>query len=186
MNSAEIIFPASLWAARDSAIAAFCSGTTDIPAEKKLEGWLLSDKAYMELSDGDNAFGMLCDLRYEDCEIREWLQLEAGETVGDLERIRFARERMRYIREYGTDAVHVDARVMKDNQGRQVIVGLSSAIMGQGEIDFKWLGLFESKDSMIKSIIKKGYAIESFLPGRKKFDHYTDTELLIIMSSSNM
>ena len=177
----ELSIPVRLWDARDAAVAGFIAENRDVNAEKAIEDWLLSDEGYSERMDGDEAFGILCELRNDDCEIRNQLELEDTHQIGDLERITFARETMRYMQDYGTDATHIDARLISDTMGRKVTLGLSSVSGGQGGIIFQWLGLFKNQDALIESLLNQGYAVDNFLPNGKTFDHYTDHEILEIM-----
>lgn len=177
----ELNIPVHLWDARDAAVAGFIAENRDANAEKAIEDWLLSDEGYSERMDGDEAFGILCELTNDDCEIRDQLELEDTHQIGDVERVTFARETMRYMRDYGTDATHIDARLISDTMGRQVTLGLSSVSGGQGGIIFQWIGLFKNQDALIESLHNEGYAVDSFLPNSKNFDHYTDHEILDIM-----
>ena len=182
----ELKVPNDLWQARDAAIAGFLAGSPNTEAEMALEDWLLSDEAYSERLEGDDAFGVLCYLRYDDCEIRARLDLVDTHPVGEAERIKFARDEICYTKENGTDATHIDARLLSNALGGQVILGLSSDMLGQGGMDFKWIGLFVSKDALTKTMLEKGYAVISFLPDGKGFDDYSDQELLSIMESSSL
>ena len=177
----ELNIPVHLWDARDAAVAGFLLGQPDKSAEKALEEWLLSDDSYSERMEGDDAFGMLCGLIHDDCEIRAQLELDDAQPLDDAERIKFARELTSYIRENGNDATHIDARLLSDTMGRQVTVGLSSLSGGQGGMIFQWLGLFKDQNALIESLHKAGCAVESFLPNGKTFDHYTEHELLDLM-----
>jgi hypothetical protein len=182
----ELKVPNYLWQARGAAITGFLTGSPNTEAEMALEDWVLSAEAYSERLEGDDAFGVLCYLRYDDCEIRARLELSDTHPVGDVERIKFARDEICYTRENGTDATHIDARLLSDALGGQVILGLSSDMLGQGGMDFKWIGLFESTDALVKTMLEKGYAVISFLPGAKGFDDYSDQELLSIMKVSSL
>ena len=177
MNSAEIIFPANLWAARDSAIAAFCSGTTDIPAEKKLEGWLLSAKAYDQLVDGDAPIGMICDLRRSDDDVASQLGLDVDSNVSDQDRVEFAREAMENARE-DTSSAYIEARLITSTSGQEAYIGLSSVVGGQGAMDFSWLGLYENPQSLVESLHNKGCAVDRMQIGEHGFNDYTDDEIV--------
>lgn len=177
----ELSIPKELHHTRDALISGFFEGHVDPEAEGKLVNWLLGDEGYNERMEGDDAFGILCDLTHTYGEIRAWLELSETDAIGDTQLVQFARERMWYVRENGTEAVHVDARLLTDSKGRYVIAGLSSVMMGQGGMDFKWLGLFESVEAIIDRMLTKRCVIESFLAGGKKFDDYSDEELLAIM-----
>jgi hypothetical protein len=177
----ELSIPKELHHTRDALVSGFFEGRIDPEAESSLANWLLSEEGYTERMEGDDAFGMMCDLSHSDGEIRAWLELTETDPIRDPQRVQFARERMWYVRENGTDAVHIDARLLADSKGRHVIAGLSSVMMGQGGMDFEWLGLFESVEAMIDRMLAQRCVIESFLAGGKKFDDYSDQELLVIM-----
>lgn len=179
----ELKVPDHLRQTKESAISGFLSGTRDTEAEEALKRWVLSDDAYAELADGDDPIAMLCDLTHTDTDIQSHLGLRLTHQINDADRVQYAVEMMTAVRD-DSSATYLDARLLTNNEGRSLYLGLSSFAAGQGGMEWGWLGLHESIDALFESLEDEGYAVDSLLPSGKTFDDYSDKDLAQLMRKS--
>lgn len=178
---AELSIPDNLRSARDAAIAGILAGTPDLEAEKALKQWVISDRAYEMITDGgDTGIGMLCDLRYSDLDIRDQLGIDAEDVIGPQELAQFARLMMEYARA-DSCGPYLEAHTISDGLGRLAVIGLTALAAGQGGMEFTWQGVFPDQAAFIDSIRDSGCAVDSWLPGDKTFDTYSDDDLVALM-----
>lgn len=178
--AAELRIPDHLRDAVDAAIAGFHEGIPNQLAEKVIKDWVLSDDAYSDLAEGDDPIAMLCDLTHTDADIRSQLGLEDNDEITDWHRIEYAREIFETVRN-DSSATYIDARLLKDGEERGVYLVLSSFSAGQAGLQWGWLGLYGSLDTLIENLIEEGFIIDNFLQNGKKFDDYSNEELIYVM-----
>lgn len=179
--SDKLILPQDLWEARDSAIAGLHSGTPHLDAEKTLETWVLSEGAYPLITEGgDTGIGTMCDLHYSEPDIRDQLDLTSDDEITTDDLAQFARLMMEDARA-DSCGPYLEAHAIEDSSGRAAVIGLLALAAGQGGMEFTWRGLFADQVAFINSIRDSGCAVDSWLPGDKTFDTYTDEELVALM-----
>ena len=174
----DLELPQVIWAARDAAIDGLYAGSRDLPAEKIIKQWIEGLDGNLVLCEfSDAGIGLILPLLYKsDLDVCDDLSIDSESSVNDADRAAYVRKKMEQARE-DAEGPYLDCYTISDDNGRSAFIGVKSYLYGQGEIEFVFLGLFSSRIAIIQAELDAGILVDSWIPGCKKFDDFTDKEL---------
>lgn len=180
----KLELPTTLYAARDAAIAGLYAGAPDLAAENAIKKWLEGLDGNLVLCEfGDAGIGLILSLSYSsDLDVCDYLDIDSEADITDADRAEYVREKMEQARGE-TGGPYLDCYPISDNSGRSAFIGVKSGFYGQGGIDFCWIGLFATPSDIVQAELDAGVLVDSWIPGFKKFDEFTDDELARFLRS---